>query len=79
MFDWMAHPELEHLYVDSVWWMIAKGSGMGRYRPDVECTHVNVKDDTYKQRRLAHDQRTFMRLREKEIGRLIDLASDYNR
>lgn len=79
MFDWMAHPELEHLYVDSVWWMIAKGSGLARYRPDVETKHINVKDATYRERRMQHDHKTFTRLRNEEIGKLIDLAADFNR
>ena len=79
MFDWMAHPDLEHLYVDSVWWMIAKGSGLARYRPDVETTHINVKDSTYRERRMLNDQRTFSRLRTDEISKLIDLAADFNR
>lgn len=80
MFDWMAHPDLEHLYVDSIWWMIAKGSGLGRYRHDVETMHINVKDRTYRERRIAQDQRTFMKLRaDGAIDKLIELAADFNR
>ena len=78
MFDWLAHPDLEHLYVDSVWWMIAKGAGIGRYRADVEVTHINVKDQTYKERRCINDHNTFTFLRNEQIGKLIDLASQYN-
>lgn len=80
MFDFMAHPELDHLYVDSLWWMIAKGSGLARYRADIETKHINIKDKTYQERRLANDHKNFMRLRaDGEIDRLIDLAADFNR
>ena len=78
MFDWFAHPMLEHLYVDSVWWMIAKAAKLGRYRPDVETMHVNVKDQTYRERRVSNDHRTFTKLREDgAIDELINLAAQF--
>lgn len=77
MFDWFAHPMLEHLYVDSVWWMIAKGAGLARYRSDIETTHINVKDQTYKERRISNDYNTFRVLREGAIDELINLAAQF--
>ena len=78
MFDWFAHPMLEHLYVDSVWWMIAKAAKLGRYRADVETMHVNVKDQTYRERRISNDHNTFKKLRaDGAIDELINLAAQF--
>ena len=73
-FGWFAHPELEHLYVDSIWWMIAKGSGLGKYCPEVKVQHLNVKDQTYRERRVKGDHRMFEFLRMGEVGTLTELA-----
>lgn len=75
MFDWFAHPSLQHLYVDTVWWMIAKGSGLARYRPDISTEHINVKDQTYRERRIGNDHATFNDLRGEKIDELINLAA----
>lgn len=75
MFDWFAHPMLEHLYVDSVWWMIAKGAGISKYRPEISTTHINVKDQTYRERRVSNDHVTFSKLRGEPIDELINLAA----
>ncbi len=75
-FGWMAHPELEHLYVDTVWWMVAKGSGTANYLQDVKCTHINVKDQTYRERRISNDHNVFKKLEQKAIGHLIDFAAE---
>ena len=79
LFDWFAHPMLEHLYVDTVWWMVAKGSGLARYRADIETKHINVKDKTYSERRIIKDHSTFNKLRGDAIDELINLAAEYNK
>ncbi len=74
---WFAHPELKHLYVDSVWWMIAKGAGLSRYCPEVRVEHLNVKDKTYQERRIKGDHEMFEKLRRESIGALTKLAAGF--
>ena len=73
---WLAYPGLNHLYVDSVWWMIAKAAKLGRYRKDIRVTHINVKDQTYQERRVKGDHQTFQELRIETISQLIRKASE---
>ena len=69
-FGWIAHPSFGHLYVDSVWWMIAKGAGIARYRKDVKATHRNVKDKTYLERSIGNDHETFSTVRDQDVPQL---------
>jgi hypothetical protein len=51
---WMAHPNLRHMYVDTLWRDMAKPVGLLRYLPDVVVEHMHylngkaVEDDGYR-------------------------------
>lgn len=70
----IAHPSFGHLYVDTVWWSIAKGAGIGRYHPEISTKHLKLIDKTYHERTVQGDYETFNKLREKELSELINIA-----
>lgn len=72
---WLVHPMFGHLYGDTVWWMIARGAGIARYRPDITIHHYNVKDKTYLERQVRGDHEAFEYLRTEGMSRLISKAS----
>lgn len=77
-FGWLAHPAFGHLYADTVWWMIARGANIANYHPEIRATHFNVKDQTYKERRILGDASAFAKLRADGIPDLINLAAKLN-
>jgi hypothetical protein len=64
---WLAHPDFGHLYVDRIWWEIGQGSGKKSYHPEVKTAHLNVHDETYRQRAVGKDHQTFPKLDLKEL------------
>ena len=79
LYGWLAHPAFGHLYVDSVWWMIAKGANLARYHPEIRATHYNAKDQTYKERAIRGDQGAFDELRKEAIPDLTRLAVEFSK
>jgi len=75
---WIVHPAFGHLYGDTVWWMIARGAGLGHYRPDVSMLHINQKDQTYFERQTRGDHDAFERLRADGMSALIDRAHRFS-
>ena len=75
-FGWLVYPEFGHLYGDTVWWMIARGSGLAKYRGDVKFTHTKVLDKTYVERSIAGDASKFEHIRGTIVPILIKQASE---
>lgn len=71
----LAHPGTGHLYTDTIWWMIASGSGLGRYRPEVKFTHTKIFDQTFRERSISGDPEKFEKIRS-EIPELTRKALD---
>lgn len=73
---WVVHPAFGHLYGDTVWWMIARGAGIARYRPDISITHMNQHDQTYMERQTRGDHDMFDIVRNDEMSGLIQKAAE---
>jgi hypothetical protein len=74
LMGWLVHPEIGHLYGDTVWWMISRGSKLSKYLPEVQYRHNKVMDRTFLERRIQGDASTFERLRLEEIPQLTHKA-----
>ena len=75
-FGWLQHPDIGHLYADTVWWTIARGAKIARYLPEVSYRHHKVMDRTFAERSIQGDATTFERLRMTEIPFLTRKAHD---
>lgn len=68
-------PMFGHLYADTVRQDIANGAAIGIYHPGIHCTHINVHDQTYAERKIAGDRAMYQKVKaDGSIDKWIEVA-----
>lgn len=79
---WLCHPDLTHIYCDTLWGDIARVLNIGTYRSDILVEHLHFSngkaeyDQTYRERQLNRDRAAYQRI---SLSALLSRIADASR